>query len=66
MEAYIERVAAVAPRMQEAIDTASKGLAKGVISHTFALEGVKQQTQKVISVNLSIQVAKPTVTCGPI
>ncbi len=49
MEAYIERVAAVAPRMQEAIDTASKGLAKGVISHTFALEGVKQQTQKVIS-----------------
>jgi uncharacterized protein (DUF885 family) len=29
MEAYIQRVEAVAPRMQEAIEIASKGLAKG-------------------------------------
>jgi uncharacterized protein (DUF885 family) len=49
MEAYIQRVEAVAPRMQEAIEIASKGLAKGVISHTFALDGVIKQTNKVIS-----------------
>lgn len=49
MAAYIQRIEAVAPRMQEAIENASKGLAKGVISHTFALEGVVKQTKQVIS-----------------
>lgn len=49
MSAYIQRIEAVAPRMQEAIDNATKGLAKGVISHTFALEGVIRQARKVIT-----------------
>jgi uncharacterized protein (DUF885 family) len=49
LDAYIKRIEAVAPRTQEAIDNAAKGLAKGVISPGFALEGVIEQSRKVIS-----------------
>ena len=49
MSAYIQRIEAVAPRMAEAIEIASQGLAKGVISHGFALDGVLEQTRKVIA-----------------
>ncbi len=49
MSAYIQRIEAVAPRMAEAIKIASQGLAKGVISHGFALDGVLEQSRKVIA-----------------
>ena len=49
MRAYIERVRAVSPRMQEAIENASRGATKGVVSQTFALDGTVKQAQSVIS-----------------
>ena len=49
MAAYIERVKAVKPRMQEAITNAVKGSAKGVISPSFALDGTITQARKVIT-----------------
>ena len=49
MAAYIERVKAVKPRMQEAIANAVKGSAKGVISPSFALDGTITQARKVIT-----------------
>ena len=49
MTAYIERVKAVQPRMQEAIANAAKGSAKGVISPSFALDGTITQARKVIT-----------------
>jgi uncharacterized protein (DUF885 family) len=49
MRAYIERIKAVSPRMQEAIDNASKGATQGVVSQSFALDGTIKQAQSVIS-----------------
>jgi uncharacterized protein (DUF885 family) len=49
MRAYIERVRAVSPRMQEAIDNASRGATKGVVSQSFALDGTVMQARSVIS-----------------
>ena len=49
MRSYIERVKAVSPRMQEAIDNASRGATKGVVSQTFALDGTVVQARNVIS-----------------
>lgn len=49
MSAYIRRVEAVGPRMQEAIANATAGSAKGVVSPAFALEGTIEQAQSIIS-----------------
>ena len=49
MRAYIERIKAVSPRMQEAIDNASTGATQGVVSQSFALDGTIKQAQSVIS-----------------
>ena len=49
MTAYIKRVKAVKPRMQEAIANAVKGAEKGVISPSFALDGTITQAQSIIT-----------------
>ena len=49
MTAYIKRVKAVKPRMQEAIANAVKGSEKGVISPSFALDGTITQAQSIIT-----------------
>ncbi len=49
MRAYIERVKAVAPRMQEAIDNATQGANKGVVSQSFALDGTIEQARSIIT-----------------
>ena len=49
MTAYIERVKAVKPRMEEAIANAVRGAGKGVVSPSFALDGTITQAQKIIT-----------------
>ena len=49
MTAYIKRVKAVKPRMQEAIANTVKGAEKGVISPSFALDGTITQAQSIIT-----------------
>lgn len=49
MSAYIERVKAVKPRMQEAIANAAKGAGKGVVSPSFALDGTITQARSIIT-----------------
>lgn len=49
MTAYIERVRAVKPRMEEAIANAVKAAGKGVVSPPFALDGTITQARSIIT-----------------
>ena len=49
LRAYIARINDVAPRMREALDIATKSSSGGTITPAFALDGVIEQTQAVIT-----------------
>ena len=49
LRAYIARIEDVAPRMREALDIATKSSSGGTITPAFALDGVIEQTQAVIT-----------------
>jgi uncharacterized protein (DUF885 family) len=49
LRAYIARIDDVAPRMREALDIATKSSSGGTITPVFALDGVIEQTQAVIT-----------------
>ena len=49
LRAYIARINDVAPRMREALDIATKSSSGGTITPVFALDGVIEQTQAVIT-----------------
>ena len=49
MQAYISRIKAVGPRMQEALANAQISSDKGVITPGFALDGVIEQTKAIIA-----------------
>ena len=49
MQAYISRIKAVSPRMQEALANAQTSSNKGVITPGFALDGVINQTKAIIT-----------------
>jgi uncharacterized protein (DUF885 family) len=49
LRAYIARINDVAPRMREALDIAAKSSSGGTITPVFALDGVIEQTQAVIT-----------------
>jgi uncharacterized protein (DUF885 family) len=49
LRAYIARINDVAPRIREALDIATKSSSGGTITPVFALDGVIEQTQAVIT-----------------
>ena len=49
MQAYISRIKAVGPRMQEALVNAQTSSNRGVITPGFALDGVIEQTKAIIT-----------------
>ena len=49
MQAYIARIKAMAPRMNESLDNAKRSSALGVTSPGFALQGVIQQSNAIIT-----------------
>ncbi len=49
MQAYVSRIEAVGPAMRQLLDVAREASARGIVTPDFALEGVIEQSRKVIT-----------------